>query len=512
MHASGNGLERDYGMAFSLLRKAADAGSALAEVGIASLYSFGLGAERNPEAALASYLRAAERGSAEACVRLGVIYATGDGVEQDYAKAAEWYAKAELQGDADGKTNLAFLYIRGLGVSLDQARGIRMLGELSEAGSLSTVWSLYHLHDSGTYVPADPAEARRWLERAADMGSGVAACEFARQVEYAIRGAPAFDRVLAWLLAAAEREDAAAQEVLGRWYYEGKLVPRDEATALRWNSLAAEGGNPFAQAWLGDVLNQGLAGVIVDHAAARRWYEKAAIQRHVGALTLLTHMVFSEAADDEALRNLFSLWLNIAQAGDGGAQLQVAGFYLEGTGTEPSIAEAVKWLKAAAEGGNADAQVRLGGLLLQSKEAAGDPMQAAALFQQAATRGNVDGEYNLGVCYRLGLGVPVDRDRARSLYFGAAIKGHRSAQLALGDLLVEIGDENTLKEAVKWYEEAAAVGIPEALFGLAHLYETGKGVYPDRERAVQLNRRAAESGHAGAEAALARLAGVQSAA
>ena len=47
----------------------------------------------------------------------------------------------------------------------------------------------------------------------------------------------------------------------------------------------------------------------------------------------------------------------------------------------------------------------------------------------------------------------MDRERARQLYFGAAIKGNSSAQLALGDLLVEIGDGEALKEAIKWYED-----------------------------------------------------------
>jgi hypothetical protein len=512
MHATGIGQERDYSAALSLLRLAAERGSASAEFNIGNLYNHGLGIERNVEAAIDSYRRAAQRGSADACLRLGVLYATGDGVEQDYKAAADWYARAEQGGNIEGTSNLAFLYIRGLGVELDQKRGIRMLSTLADSGHLSAVWSLYHLFASGTYVPAQATEARRWLERAADMGSGVAAREFARQVEYAVPGAPSVDRALAWLTAAAEKGEAVAQEVLGRWYYEGKFVPRNDATALHWNSLAAEGGNPFAQAWMGDVLNQGLAGVIVDRAAARRWYEKAAEQRHTGALTLLTHIVFSEPVDQESLRKLFGLWLDVAEAGDSNAQMQVAGFYLEGTGVECSLPEAVKWLRAAAENGHTGAQVRLGGLLLQSEEAGRNPADAAALFQQAAIRGDVDGQYNLGVCYRLGLGVALDRERARSLYVGAAMKGHHSAQLALGDLLVEIGDEDALKEAVKWYEEASSAGLPHAFFGLAQLYETGKGVYPDRARAIQLNRRAAESGHAGAEAALARLTGVQSAA
>ena len=103
----------------------------------------------------------------------------------------------------------------------------------------------------------------------------------------------------------------------------------------------------------------------------------------------------------------------------------------------------------------------------------------------------------------------LERARARQLYFSAAIKGNSSAQLALGDLLVEIGDDDALKEALRWYEQASAAGIPGALYGLAHLYETGAGVGYDREKALILNRRAADAGHAGAKAALDRLTGVQ---
>jgi TPR repeat protein len=507
MHATGIGQERDLQAAFSLLSLAAEKGSASADFNIGNLYNSGLG-ERDVDAAIASYRRAAERGSAEACVSLGVSYATGDGVEQDYAAAAEWYAVAEQRGNTNGTTNLAFLYIRGLGVEQNQDRGIRMLETLAEADNLAAVWSLYHLFVPGTYVPANLAAAKRWLERAADMGSGTAAREFARQVENGIPGAPPVERVLAWLTGAADKGDAAAQEVLGRWLYEGKFVPRNEAGALRWNSMAAEGGNPFAQAWIGDVLYQGL-GVIMDRAAARRWYEKAAEQRHLGALIILTEIIGRETPSVEELQQLFLLWLNIAKAGDETAQLRVVDFYLRGIGVERSVPEAVNWLRSAAERGSAVAQVQLGGLMLQADadDVGGSPEEAVALFQQAATRGNVDGEYNLGVCYRRGIGVHKDRDRARHLYFGAAIKGNSSAQLALGDLLVEIGTSEALKEAIKWYEEASSAGLPGAFHGLANLYETGAGVYPNPEKAILLNRRAAEGGHTGAIAALERLIG-----
>jgi TPR repeat protein len=157
--------------------------------------------------------------------------------------------------------------------------------------------------------------------------------------------------------------------------------------------------------------------------------------------------------------------------------------------------------------------VQLGTLLLQGEEIPLERVtEAVELFGRAAAAGNVDGDYNLGVCYRRGLGLAVDTDRAQQLYRAAAIRGHRSAQLALADLLTEAGDDASLKEAVRWYEQASNAGMPGAMYGLATLYEAGKGVPESKERAIQLNTRAADAGHAAARQALARLIGTQPAA
>jgi hypothetical protein len=203
----------------------------------------------------------------------------------------------------------------------------------------------------------------------------------------------------------------------------------------------------------------------------------------------------------------------LAEAGDVTAQGQIADFYLSGFGVEQSVRGALEWFRAAALQGNTDAQVQLGALLLQAEDASeNDVVEAAELFKKAAARGNADGEYNLGVCYRRGIGVAVNRDKARELYREAAIKGHSSAQLALGDLLSEIGDNESLKDAVKWYEQASAAGVPGAHHGLARLYEAGQGVEADMDKAIAFNRKAAEAGHAEAKQALIRLTGVDTAA
>ncbi len=505
MHVDGTGLEQDYGAAFSLLKKAADEGSPSAEFGIANLYNSGLGLERNPKAAAESYRRAAERGNAEACLRLGTLYAAGDGVEQDFAAAVEWYVKAADAGNSDAVSNLAFLYIRGLGVPQDEARGVDMLRKLADDGKISAVWSLYNLYSTGLYLPADPAEAGTWLECAAKMGSGTAACEFARQIEEGRPNAPTVDQAVAWLVSAAENKNAAAQETLGRWLYEGKFVPRDQEAAFRWLSSAAELGNPAAQAWMGDVLNAGLAGVVLDRDVARMWYERAAKQQHVGALSVLSEMVLADEPSADRRAMILDLWQVLADAGDPYAQVRLAEFHMGADGFPASPGLAETWLRAAAAQEDTGAQVRLAKLLLQSETSEEEFREAVGMLQRAAAKGDIDGEYNLGICYQYGIAAPLDLDVAERLYRGAAIRGHSPAQLSLANLLVERETEASFREAANWFEQAAAADMPEAYLGLGRLLEGGKGVAPNPDKAAMLYRKALDLGSEDAREALDHL-------
>ncbi len=201
----------------------------------------------------------------------------------------------------------------------------------------------------------------------------------------------------------------------------------------------------------------------------------------------------------------FSLWLKLAEAGDPVAQRQVANLYIKGLGVARSTSDAITWLKSDALQDNAGVKMQLAGLLLDGEVTEESAQEAAGLFDQAARMGNIEGEYNLGVCFRRGIGVTADRDMARQLYRSAAEKGHLSAQLALGDLLVEIGGDDAIQEAAGWYERAASAGVPGAAFGLARLYEAGLGVEVNREKAIELNVMAAQAGHAEAKTALDRL-------
>ena len=73
----------------------------------------------------------------------------------------------------------------------------------------------------------------------------------------------------------AELGDAEAQVLLGATYADGQGVPRDDAEAVRWFSLAAEQGSAGAQFNLGAMYGSG-TGVPLDYVLGHMWLSLAA--------------------------------------------------------------------------------------------------------------------------------------------------------------------------------------------------------------------------------------------
>src|SRR5258708_27047158 len=136
---------------------------------------------------------------------------------------------------------------------------------------------------------------------------------------------------------------------------EGLTCARDETAARSGCPRAAEAGNAFAQAWLGDVLSQGL-GVPADEETAISWYEKAAGEGYVGAIVVLSRLWTRAGMTSERQAALFAYWMTTAKAGDARAQRIVGDFYLRGAATARSVSDAVLWLEKAVAQGDVAAQ------------------------------------------------------------------------------------------------------------------------------------------------------------
>ena len=117
-------------------------------------------------------------------------------------------------------------------------------------------------------------------------------------------------------------------------------------------------------------------------------------------------------------------------------------------------------------------------------------------LRDKAEQGHADAQSRLGRCYEHGDGVKVDMKEAVRWYEAAAAQGHADAQSRLG-WCYEHGDgvKVDLRAAVRWYEAAAEKGHPGAQSNLGSCYERGVGVEKDVEEAVRWYEAAAEQGH-----------------
>ena len=92
------------------------------------------------------------------------------------------------------------------------------------------------------------------------------------------RGVPQdYKTAVKWYKLAAKQGLVDAQYTLGVLYANGQGVPQDYKTAVKWYKLAAEQGDVSAQFYLGHMYHYG-HGVPQDHKTAVKWYRLAAEQ------------------------------------------------------------------------------------------------------------------------------------------------------------------------------------------------------------------------------------------
>ena len=153
--------------------------------------------------------------------------------------------------------------------------------------------ALHHLYQSAGAVDADPATADHWLKIAAENG------------------------------------DAGCQHALAIRYFDDKTGGYDGSAGFMWLEKAAHAGNTESQIMLGDLL-------IADQPhrpAAIEWYRQAAMAGSPIAVDRLLND-FSSNADATKKHMLFSLWCDLALAGNRESCKRINSFFLGWDGSE----------------------------------------------------------------------------------------------------------------------------------------------------------------------------------
>ena len=193
--------------------------------------------------------RAADAGDAIAMMRLGICYQHGKGgVGVDAAEAVRWYTRATEARNAPAQAyhNLANCYYRGEGVKnlLEAARLFRIAAEM---GYPLAQYMLGLCLQFGEGVPYNPVEAFKWLKRAADAGHAKAQCNVGASLGTG-HGVPE-DKTAAvvYFRRAADKGEAQAMFNLGLSYRDGYGVPQNLAQAVAWYTRARDAGVPSAE-------------------------------------------------------------------------------------------------------------------------------------------------------------------------------------------------------------------------------------------------------------------------
>lgn len=149
------------------------------------------------------------------------------------------------------------------------------------------------------------------------------------------------------------------------------------------------------------------------------------------------------------------------------------------------------WLERASSLGDATAMYNLSVLKLAGDGRAKqhqDSIDAFSWAQKGAGMGDFKCQHMLGRYYYYGIGVRSDKHEALKWFRAAADNGSKGAAYMAGNLYADetVGNDMTL--AVMYYESAEE--IPEAYLRLSELYDKGKGVVMDKQKAHEYRRKA----------------------
>lgn len=148
-------------------------------------------------------------------------------------------------------------------------------------------------------------------------------------------------------------------------------------------ALACRDGDIGAIAWCGRAALYGLLKEPVDYERARDLLERAAVEDHPMALTLLSLMYRDALGVDRDTRRAFELTLRAAEAGYALAQYETATALLEGRGCDVDDQAGYIWLKLASDAGLPLAQYTLA-IGMQDQHFVGEMSEIERLLQEAA--------------------------------------------------------------------------------------------------------------------------------
>lgn len=285
----------------------------------------------------------------------------------------------------------------------------------------------------------------------------------------------------------AEKGNAKAQYMLGKYYSWGFHDDSDNKKAIYWFEKAADKGNEKAAEALANLYRYDFPDDEIEaqekKAFVLKWHkrwiailENKATKGIAGAAQALMNLYVNDCPDDidpeegvEIALKWYDRWIEILKAkadkGDMATKKKLADIFEYGTDIPDEVLE-----------------------LIDDEDTSED--DAAALYSEVAVGENdAEGWCNLGQIYSRS---KEDWQKSLDCYMKAATLGYKEAYRCVGSAYFEgRGVEKDLAKAREWYRKGADAGDVLAQLMLADCYKRGLGGEKDYTAAMELYRQIA---------------------
>jgi TPR repeat protein len=315
--------------------------------------------QKNQLEAVKWYRKAAEQGSASAQLNLGVKYDNGVGVAEDNTEAVRWYRLAAEQGHAPAQKSLGYMYDNGEGVAEDNTEAVRWYRLAAEQGHAPAQYNLGYMYDDGEGVAENDTEAVRWYRLAAEQDYADAQYNLGQMYEFGEGLRVDETEAVRWYRLAAEQGDGASMAKLGEFLVDGRGIEKKIEEGMKWLKKASETGEVFAQTLLFDrYLNPDNHDFNAKKAAE----------------------LIKLSASNEKPTSMATNYLPLAK-------YRYYELLSRGYGIEKNSDEALKWLKFAADDGQNNAKIELAYKKAVGDGFRTDHQAASILFEELKSDG-----------------------------------------------------------------------------------------------------------------------------
>lgn len=297
---------------------------------------------------------------------------------------------------------------------------------------------------------------------------------------------------------------------LGNFCYEGRIVPKDHAKAVRYLQDALRGKDQILYgefplySVLGKIFYRGEHGSVKDLEQARIMLEKASKENDAETFLLLGRMYMQgEGGAVKNEKTAFSHFLQADSLGCIPARAMLGKMYLKGIGTVRDKVLAAQYLKTAADHGDLECCRLLGEMLYAEKPSLEKDRDAFRYFRILAGKGDSAALSRCGQMALEGRGTEKNLKAAAEYYTKAARKGHPDGLYFCG---MEAWKKGNTKDGFSYLVTAADSGHKRAVHFVAEQLLKEKGPVPQNiRRGATYLQKLADAGDPLAQERLAEL-------